>query len=328
MLRFGAFFKVEMMAGEIVERDRFLIRPIVSAHRLAGRRRFRRSGTIARRSPSARQRQAFTLIELLVVIAVIALLIAILMPTLQKARKQVKAVMCQANLKQWGLVWSMYTGQNNFKFPKYKIVHDAMGTCVGFRMDWRDDLEYLYSNNRKILLCPMTTKKISEGAPGKYAITVSLWPGVFDPNGRKSSYGINEYILDNVLPKPYGGTVTPVSHYWVSANLPNANNVPVMGDSYELISSKPDPHDLPPLPPEYDGLYFGGAKYPMRVFAIDRHGGAINMLFMDWSVRKVGLKELWTLKWHRNYNTAGPWTKAGGVLPEDWPKWMRGFKDY
>jgi len=188
-------------------------------------------------------------------------------------------------------------------------------------------LEGFYSNNRKILLCPMTTKKTSEGAPVKYAITVSLRLGVFDPNGRKSSYAINEYILDNVLTKPHG-KVTPISHYWVSANLPNANNIPVMGDSYELISSKPDPHDLPPLPPEYDGLYFGGAKYPMRVFAIDRHDGGINILFMDWSVRKVGLKELWTLKWHRKYNTAGPWTKAGGVQPEDWPQWMRNFKDY
>ena len=52
------------------------------------------------------------------------------------------------------------------------------------------------------------------------------------------------------------------------------------------------------------------------------------MLFMDWSVRKVGLKELWTLKWNRNFDTAGPWTKAGGVKPEDWPEWMRRFKDY
>jgi hypothetical protein len=49
---------------------------------------------------------------------------------------------------------------------------------------------------------------------------------------------------------------------------------------------------------------------------------------MDWSVRKVGLKELWTLKWHRNFDTSGPWTKAGGVKPDDWPKWMRNFRDY
>jgi hypothetical protein len=45
-------------------------------------------------------------------------------------------------------------------------------------------------------------------------------------------------------------------------------------------------------------------------------------------VRKVGLKEFWTLKWNQDFNTAGPWTKAGGVQPKDWPHWMRKFKDY
>jgi prepilin-type processing-associated H-X9-DG protein len=61
---------------------------------------------------------------------------------------------------------------------------------------------------------------------------------------------------------------------------------------------------------------------------MDRHRGGINSLFMDWSVRKVGVKECWTLKWSPTYNTAGPWTKQGGVRPEDWPPWMRRFKDY
>jgi hypothetical protein len=52
------------------------------------------------------------------------------------------------------------------------------------------------------------------------------------------------------------------------------------------------------------------------------------MLFMDWSVRKVGLKELWTLKWHTLFDTEGPWTIAGGVWQSDWPEWMRNFKDF
>lgn len=83
------------------------------------------------------------------------------------------------------------------------------------------------------------------------------------------------------------------------------------------------------LPPATGGGPSGAASTnEMQRVCIDRHDGAVNSLFMDWSTRKVGLKELWMLKWHRQYNTAGPWTKAGGVMPTDWPQWMSQFKDF
>jgi len=89
-----------------------------------------------------------------------------------------------------------------------------------------------------------------------------------------------------------------------------------------LFASLPEAADQPPKVP--DDFASGG----MRYFCINRHNGFVNALFMDGSVRKIGLKELWTLKWHRQFDTAGTWTKAGGIRPEDWPKWMRRFKDY
>jgi len=63
-------------------------------------------------------------------------------------------------------------------------------------------------------------------------------------------------------------------------------------------------------------------------FCFNGHDGCVNAVFLDWSVRKVGLKELWTLKWFKDFDTRGPWTKAGGARPTSWPPWMRGFKDY
>ena len=62
------------------------------------------------------KRTGFTLIELLVVISIIALLMAILLPTLQRVKRQAKAVVCQSNLHQWGLCFEMYTDDNDGRF--------------------------------------------------------------------------------------------------------------------------------------------------------------------------------------------------------------------
>jgi prepilin-type N-terminal cleavage/methylation domain-containing protein/prepilin-type processing-associated H-X9-DG protein len=63
------------------------------------------------------KRKGFTLIELLVVIAIIALLMAILMPALNRAKKQVKNIICRANLKQYGLAAKMYLDDWDGNFP-------------------------------------------------------------------------------------------------------------------------------------------------------------------------------------------------------------------
>lgn len=67
---------------------------------------------------SGRFPTGFTLIELLVVIAIIALLLAILLPSLNAARDQAKAVRCRNNLKQIGLAFTLYTDDNEGKFPR------------------------------------------------------------------------------------------------------------------------------------------------------------------------------------------------------------------
>ncbi|KPK45025.1 MAG: hypothetical protein AMJ65_01315 [Phycisphaerae bacterium SG8_4] len=61
--------------------------------------------------------RAFTLIELLVVIAIIAILMAIMMPALQRVKEQAREITCRANLRQYGVAQALYLDDNEDRYP-------------------------------------------------------------------------------------------------------------------------------------------------------------------------------------------------------------------
>jgi prepilin-type N-terminal cleavage/methylation domain-containing protein/prepilin-type processing-associated H-X9-DG protein len=73
--------------------------------------------------------KAFTLIELLVVIAIIAVLMAILMPALNRVKEQGKRVVCLNNMKQLTLTWIMYADENDDRLVNGEAYEGNDGTC-------------------------------------------------------------------------------------------------------------------------------------------------------------------------------------------------------
>ncbi len=101
------------------------------------------------------KRKGFTLIELLVVIAIIALLMAILMPALNRVKKQARAVACMANLNQWSLYWKMYCDDNNGYW--------LSGAGGGSGRWWFEPMLETYKIGVKMRCCPQATKSAGRG---------------------------------------------------------------------------------------------------------------------------------------------------------------------
>ena len=132
------------------------------------------------------RRTGFTLVELLVVISIIALLLAILMPTLTKARNQAKLVICYSNLHASGVIFQTYASGNDGWYPEhintyFTYIKEAQsGQVVNENGEKISDLKkalYSYVGNPKVLYCPL----------------INITPDWTDPVWPKSYTGWNEY---------------------------------------------------------------------------------------------------------------------------------------
>ena len=171
-----------------------------------------------------RERSGFTLIELLVVIAIIALLMAILMPALQRIKEQAKAVACQAKMKQWSLVFAMYTEDHNGSF------HQGWTSSEGPKSLWMD-AQLPYYKDVQLRICPMATKPYTEGGqPGLKGAWGVHAPGSSEGGqiGGAGSYGINGWVNN---PKGVPAAGRDPENYWRTVNVKPLSQIPVFLDA-------------------------------------------------------------------------------------------------
>lgn len=270
----------------------------------------------------------FTLVELLVVIAVIALLLSILMPALNKVKRQAQGVACRANLGQWGMIWNMYLSENNQCFPANRMNAGSAEGNAGKDL-WVYKLRNLI-NDEDLLLCPSAMTEDSprpfkawdftEAAQTPNTGWYNNYPYVV------GSYGQNNWCISkmslqwlnerNALPYFYADAKQKDSYaiplfadcsWWQFRDV--CYNTTVMPwEACELLNN------LPPVVPQDGGGIMG-----MRCVALARHGIATNVLFLDFSTRNVPLKELWDLKWHRDWEKQKRDNPFSATI---WPAWM------
>lgn len=242
-----------------------------------------------------KQVKGFTLIELLVVISIIALLMSILMPSLAKVKDMARTLVDQAQVRSWSQFFFMYCESRDDKFPVGPASKDEGG--------WATVLYDYYKDSPDILLCPTT----GDNKPDIYKTSgMSIW--VSDGKGGyvkenlpyTKSYGASNWIYD--VEANHGD----FAYYWKKKNATRQpGEVPIFGDYGGItdvaMGAWPMDEDLPP---NYPGEPQSANKIDgIRRFCMDRHNGYGCYSFMDGSARKVGMKELWTLKWHKNFNT-------------------------
>ena len=124
------------------------------------------------------QCRAFTLIELLVVIAIIAILAAMLLPALAKAKAKAKETQCLNDYKQLQLCYQMYIGDNNDQLPLNFVNNPPQNWILGRAQtdvtttNIQNGVLYPYNKSAAIYACPANTKMIT--ASGGFGVTTTV----------------------------------------------------------------------------------------------------------------------------------------------------------
>ena len=193
-------------------------------------------------------RQGFTLIELLVVIAIIAILAAMLLPVLARAKEKARSAQCACNLRQWGLAYRLYADDHDDFLPRRGQGVQQLAQ-VNRPEDWFNALPVYFG---LLSFQQMVTNNVT---PAAHSQSVFICPSADDPGGT--------YFL------PYGMNMNLCP--W---NLPVATKFDdVVQPAYVVAMAD--------APGQYASTYPSAQPYSI----VARHAARINLLFLAGQVQ-------------------------------------------
>ena len=255
---------------------------------------------------------SFSKKDLIVSLVCIVFILASLGSVGSSGRRRAKEALCLSNLRRWGNVFLAFAEDNDGYFMR--------GWWPGWPEGpkhtdyWMEALRPYYGNP-DLRCCPTATKPgtNADGTPdlGAGRGAFSAW-GVFpsaDQCGEPASwwgavtacdygsYGMNAWACNPPVDFPYIQGRDVLRNNWRTANVAGGQDIPVLIGA-QWIEAWPDSTDEIP---SYDGEPWGpysDYSHMVRV-CMNRHSGCVNSAFLDASARKVPLKCLWKLNWHR-----------------------------
>jgi len=182
---------------------------------------------------ACRGRGAFTLIELLVVIAIIAILAAMLLPALSRAKAKGQQTACMNNLRQIGVFMQCYTDDNRDVFPAHRNLNiDSTDDTISLTNWWGADIVTYGGGRSNLFHDPSITGKMLENG--------TAWQWNFDCN--LVGYGYNGFFLGH---HPYGAWELTVAGIEFSGRDSFKRSAIVCASDSLLIGDK-EPYGDPP----------------------------------------------------------------------------------
>ncbi len=226
--------------------------------------------------------QGFTLIELLVVISIIALLLAILLPSLSRAREQAKATRCQSNLKQIGLAMYSYATDYDYLLPRAEL-RPGVAIYTGIDMRW------------PILFMPYVGG-LSDKVENYHELKIYDCPS-YPIKEQTVDYCSNAFDLKGTLTECFGFTkLDDFPRHTTTIYLADYEYIPDM-DHIKVILKDDSPDTMKVKMQSLDAWHpshLPSAQDSSRRVARDRHTKWINCLFIDGHSAKMDPFEITT----------------------------------